>query len=394
MTTSDLEESLDEAARLLLNQLEYSNGFSTLGESSLAEATLVIHVAAAHVRRGAAVWAESPFTPSHTDKINHLDLLIDLSAFDQSSPDLAIVEVKAVPPGKLSTKIPEIIKDIARVLGWTKLPLLSRPTFFYWSTSRRVRGVVATVLIEELAKITRTRQPGALSLWWESMEGDAAIKAELRVPLRQSLSNASLRKVLSGRTQDGGFQTSVAYAVFNCEVPEPTDIQKTAEHEAAHAIVALRLGLPVQEIALFETGEHKGGVVCHWKQARGSRPDSELVIAACAVAYAGAAVELKYKQKGKDLQDVLNALPSDMERLKECRTTAIEWGTAQTERDTDQFTRAGFELAFSLVPRSWPLITDLAEMLMETERIDGDALRNWYSAVIASSQFSQSDANS
>jgi hypothetical protein len=215
----------------------------------------------------------------------------------------------------------------------------------------------------------------------------------LREQLRENLSKAILRKVLSSGPGDGGLQTSLAYAVFNCEVLEPTDIQKTAEHEAAHAIVALRLGLPVERIALSDTGEHKGGVVCPWRHARGSRGDGELVTDACAVAYAGAVVDLKYRQKGKELQDVLNAIPTDTNRLKESRNTAIEWGIAKTERDTAQFTSAGFELAFRLVPESWPLIIDLAEMLMESNEIDGDTLRNWYHAATAGSSFSENDVN-
>src|SRR5271157_2610255 len=149
MSSDDLAEVFDEAARSLLQQLQYSNGFSTLDESSLAEASLVVHIAAAYVRRRAAVWAESPFTPNDTDEVNHLDLLIDISACDQSSPDLAIVEAKAIAPGRLATKIPEIITDIGRILDWTKLPILSRPTFFYWSPPCRVRGIVAVILIEK-----------------------------------------------------------------------------------------------------------------------------------------------------------------------------------------------------------------------------------------------------
>jgi hypothetical protein len=301
MTTFDVEEPFDEAASLLLNQLEYSNGFSTVGESSLAEATLVMHVAAAYIRRRAAVWAESPFVPDHTDEVNHLDLLIDLSASDRSSPDLVIVEAKAIAPGKLSSKIPEIISDIVRVTEWTKLPILSRPMFFYWSAPHRVRGIVAAVLTEKLAETNLAQKPGAFSLWWETMEGDAPVKAELQGPLRASLAPALIRKVIPGPNRDGWVKTFVAYAVFGCDAPEPTDLQKTAEHEAAHAIIALRLGLRVQEIALFQTGEHKGGFVCDWKQARGSRIDTELVIAACAVAYAGAVVDFKYRENGKDI---------------------------------------------------------------------------------------------
>lgn len=80
MTISDVEELLNEAAQSLLEQLQYSNGFSTAGESSLAEATLAIHIAAAFMQRRAAVRAESPFKSDKTKKINHLDLLIDLRA--------------------------------------------------------------------------------------------------------------------------------------------------------------------------------------------------------------------------------------------------------------------------------------------------------------------------
>jgi hypothetical protein len=88
---------------------------------------------------------------------------------------------------------------------------------------------------------------------------------------------------------------------------------------------------------------------------------------------------------------VLDALPTDMERVKETRATAIEWRIAQTKRDTDQFATTGYDRAFNLVRENWFLITDLAEMLIESARIDGDTLENWFHA--ASSSLLENDDN-
>jgi hypothetical protein len=108
MNASETSDCLKDAANALLRQVDYSNAFSTLGDSALAEASLVVQIAAAFSQRNAAVWAESPFLPSEDDNTNHLDLLIDLSAPQCASPELLPVEAKAGGPGRRSVMIRQV----------------------------------------------------------------------------------------------------------------------------------------------------------------------------------------------------------------------------------------------------------------------------------------------
>ncbi|MGA2963137.1 MAG: hypothetical protein ABSD96_15765 [Candidatus Korobacteraceae bacterium] len=100
MMMEEIEKALEEAAGMLLRQLEFSNGFTMLGDSKLAEASLVMQIASAFSRREAAVWAESPFESPTNGEINHVDLLVDSSAKARSQPDLLLIEAKAGAPGK------------------------------------------------------------------------------------------------------------------------------------------------------------------------------------------------------------------------------------------------------------------------------------------------------
>jgi hypothetical protein len=170
MNASELQTALKDAANALLRQLDYSNGFSTLGDSALAEASLVVQIAAAFSQLNAAVWAESPFLPSEDDNTNHLDLLIDLSALQCARPELLLVEAKAGGPGRRSVMIRQILKDIERLKRWPKLDILSRPTFFYWSEISSVSGVIAAVFTEAVERREDGAfdlKPGSLARWWE-----------------------------------------------------------------------------------------------------------------------------------------------------------------------------------------------------------------------------------
>lgn len=384
MTPAELQIALEEAANKLLNQLKHSNAFTTLGDSALAEASLVMHIAAAFSRRETAVWAESPFRSAEDDNINHVDMLVDLSASDGSMPDVLLLEAKAGAPGKRSETIKLVIDDIARLKNWSTLDIFSRPMFFYWSSIQRVRGVIAAVFTEKLKPhdgFNFELKAGSLAGWWEKMEGQLRASGTLPASLKDQLALAVWRRVVPGPVKDGGFQTFVAYAVFECENPEPSELRKTTEHEAAHAVIALGLGLRVQEVRLCDSGDQTGQFRCEWRTARGKIPESQLLTFASAVAYAGAVIDFKYRGKGQTFQDIINRLPTDTERLKEIRATAIEWGLAKDEREAFVFTNAGYELACQLIPENWHLISDLAEMLEDQAVLDGDYLANWFDAV-------------
>lgn len=384
MDLSELQSALLEAAKSLLDQFKNSSGFSMLGDSALAEASLVMQISAAFAHRQTAVWAESPFR-SATDGniINHLDLLIDLSNADQSQPDILLVEAKAGAPGRRSETIKEIVGDAARLRAWPRLDILSRPIFFHWCSIERVRGVIAVVFTEKLKlrdRFTFELKDGSLAGWWETTEGRLRASGTLPAQLKSQLTPAIWRKIVPGKVKDGGFQTFVAYAIFEYGVPVPNDLRKTAEHEAAHAVLALGFGLRVVEIKLCPSGDQKGQFACDWKEARGRIPDSELLMAASAVGYAGAVIDFRYRAGGEDFQDIMNRLPTDTKRLQEVREAAVEWGLAQDERAATSFTEAGYYRAVQLVLENWRLIGDLAEMLEEQDALDSDSLENWFDA--------------
>src|SRR5208337_4644875 len=59
-----------------------------------------------------------------------------------------------------------------------------------------------------------------------------------------------------------GTRLAVLYALFDFG---PTSVEsnlQAAEHEAAHAVVAWRLGIPVRRLFLNDDGELRGSTIC------------------------------------------------------------------------------------------------------------------------------------
>ncbi|HET6841625.1 MAG TPA: ATP-binding cassette domain-containing protein [Candidatus Angelobacter sp.] len=151
----------------------------------------------------------------------------------------------------------------------------------------------------------------------------------------------------------------------------------TAEHEAAHAIVALRSRFRVEQIALHASGELYGGVYCNWKDSRRQYAnDYELFKRAFALAYAGCIIEMR--DGGRDLSQVIKELPKDMEAVKDARQTAVDWGVVLTINDTRQLSIEGFNLAKELVEGNRQLIADLAKKLIEATVMDEQVILSWY----------------
>ena len=381
MIREELESALEGAALKLLAQLEFSNGFTMVGDSRMAEASLVVQIASQFSQRDAAVWAESPFESPQDEEIDHIDLLVDLSAKVHEQPDVLLVEAKAGASGKRSETIKQVLGDIQRLRSWSALDILSRPLFFYWAPVERVRGVIAVIFTEKLERRDRVSfelKEGSLARWWEETTGTLRASGTLPSELKQELDSATWRRVLQGPVRHGAYQTFVAYAVFELDLPAPNELRKTSEHEAAHAVLALSFGFPVVEMRLCASGDQKGQFSCDWQKSRGSVSDSELLTLAAAMAYAGAMIDFKYRAKGESFQDIMNRLPTDTDRLQEVRETAVKWGLAQNAQEASQFTDAGYQLALQLVPENFKAISDLAEMLEENEALDRDFLSNWF----------------
>jgi hypothetical protein len=58
---AEIEAFIQAGAKRLFGQFEKSNGYTSLGDSQLAEAAIVMHVSPSAAQRGHAVWPESPF---------------------------------------------------------------------------------------------------------------------------------------------------------------------------------------------------------------------------------------------------------------------------------------------------------------------------------------------
>jgi len=197
----------------MLEQFQASEGFISAGGSQIAEATLVVHVAKEFIAAGKAVWAESPFRDNARGKTKHLDLLIDANVSSKQPPDLLVFEAKAVTSSNRNARVQQIINDICRVRKWNSLGPKAHPLFFLHSPPTRVRGMVAAILTEKLNSKSRALPPGALSLWWKSLNTPLQMKSTLKLRLKHELNHAD-RVVIPGRYRDGGVQRSVAWAIF------------------------------------------------------------------------------------------------------------------------------------------------------------------------------------
>ena len=152
-----------------------------------------------------------------------------------------------------------------------------------------------------------------------------------------ALNPQTLPRSIHLRAKDG---VDISGLVYEAKQPKAVVL---LFHQAGSSKAGLKL--PVEQISLSSDLEHKGTFTCDWKAARGTRSDSQLIIAACATAYAGAIVELKYREGRTSLPEILETLPTDTNNIKEHRNAAIEWGIAHSHRDTNQFTKAGYDLA-------------------------------------------------
>ena len=258
----------------------------------------MIHVASSASQCGHTVWPEAPFRDRPDEGTKHLDLLIDLNPEKYKTPVLVTIEGKAVSRGFVTEKIREIVRDYGRVCEWNRLDRDGVPIFFVLNDPRCVYGALVVMCTENLGYDRRLPE-GSFSTYWRTLDGsiDGASNS-LRDALDSKLRKAIRRDVVDCIYEDGGIHYSVAYALFESTDETSGKLRHTAEHEAAHAIVAILTGLKVTGIALIEEGELSGGVVCDWKASRGTMLDEQLVTTSFALAYAGAIVDMAKTGKG------------------------------------------------------------------------------------------------
>ena len=207
------------------------------------------------------------------------------------------------------------------------------------------------------------------------------VSDSLRDVLETKLRKAIRKDVVECDYIDGGFHYSVAYAIFESTDETSGFLRHTAEHEAAHAIVALRSGLKVTGIALIEEGPLRGGLVCDWKASRGRVPDAQLITSPFALGYAGAVIDID--RTGKAIGATMDGLTWDKAAVEDSRNTAVEWQVSPPTAETRELSGAGFEQAISLISEHRELIQDLADELMDKASLNEEELAKWYTTAVS-----------
>jgi hypothetical protein len=379
--SAEIEAFIQAGAKRLFGQFEKSNGYTSLGDSQLAEAAIVVHVASSAAQLGHAVWPESPFRDRPDEGTKRLDLLIDLNPDKYKTPVLATVEGKAVSDGFVTKKIREIVRDYGRVCEWNRLDREGVPVFYALNDPGRVYGALVVLCTENLMP-DRRLPAGAFSTYWKTLDGAIAGASDsLRDALETKLRKAIRRDVVNCRYIDGGIHYSVAYALFESTDETSGLLRHTAEHEAAHTIVAMLSGLKVTGVALIEEGPLRGGVVCDWKASRYTMPDEQLITSSFALAYAGAVVDIERTAKG--IGETIEGLEWDKAAIEDSRSTAVEWQVSFSIAETGALSSAGFERAIKLISEHRELIQKLADELMDKISLDEKALAEWYPVALS-----------
>lgn len=265
-----------------------------------------------------------------------------------------------------------------RLCEWNRSNRAGVPVFYALNDPREVYGVLVVLSTENLNG-DRTLPAGAFSVYWKTLDGTVSGDSDsLRDVLGSRLQKAIRKNVINCRYMDGGIRYSVAYAVFESTEETSGSLRHTAEHEASHAIVAVKSGLGVTGISLLEEGPLRGGVVCNWKANRYSMPDEQLIISSLALAYAGAVIEME--RTGKGIGETIDVLKWDRAAIEDSRRTAVEWQISTSTEETGPLSEAGLDLAISLITEYRELVQELADELMVKISLDEQEFSEWCAA--------------
>jgi len=291
-------------------------------------------------------------------------------------------EGKAISRGFESAKVTEIIADHARICDWRLLDPTGRPIFFSLEPPQSVMGVLAVLLTENTIQEPEV-PPESLSYWWASLSGNPlGVPQKKAEALERILRSSMKRGVVRCPIPLGNAKLSVAYAIFSCQdvppqqVAEAAEEERTAEHEAAHAVVALLCGFKVDRIALHVSGELRGGVYCDWKASRGTTHDEDLLERAFAVAYAGSIMEMN--RSGKGIGETLEELPTDVDGIEDVRKTAVDWAVVSDLVETAKLSERGMQLATAIIQANEDLIAHLADELLLQRELNQDSIEAWF----------------
>lgn len=211
-----LGQLISAGAKTLFDQHRYTNGYTSLGKSSLPERAVVIHVAAAALKERHAVWPESPFRNNRKGASKHLDLFIDLNPGHSDKLRLALIEAKRILPGEWRKKLKLLRKDCKRIQSWDKLRVKGIPLFYGLSIDVKVsERAIIVVLPQERFSKPGTTHPESFPEWWKTLEHPpAGVPKKSLNKLGDLLKSAKERNGL-GSHPEGGTQTVVLYAIFS-----------------------------------------------------------------------------------------------------------------------------------------------------------------------------------
>jgi hypothetical protein len=221
-TAKNVEKYVRSGAISLLSSENHANGFISEGDSNLAEANLVMHIASSLIQDSHFTCAESPFRLPPSKKILHLDMYIQFETGNISINKIAILECKRMAPNEKSKKLTELLKDFDRLRGWCTSGALDRPLpLVAIRPAPKIFGILAAIITDEPAFSIENGKHVAsseitFSKWWCKQKLKLKNYPKKKINLLADVLNKAVKKgsILSHYSHDN-YKTSVVYAVFD-----------------------------------------------------------------------------------------------------------------------------------------------------------------------------------
>lgn len=380
---------IQAAARRFLKQHKYSNGYLSVGDSKITEANIVIQVAASFIDSRYHVWAESPFKGFDSDQSNypsHLDLLVDVASDDPDYSRLLTIEAKRITTGENDQKIEEILRDHRRIQSWRTLDETQQPLFFSLFQPVEWYYGALVVIVPEPCDIQGRVAVSSLSAWWRNLGNRPSGFSDAGIAcLEEVLKTSAVHDFIQAEDYWDGFdeeepngtRLAILYALFDLGPTSVVSNLHAATHEAAHAVIAWRMGIPVRRLFLSGDGELWGGTICDWESLRGSLPNREVCVRGFAVAYAGALHDVRMVKDG-DFDEIFNSLPTDNSAAADVRAKLVEWERIPPTDRTDIESSEGYRRADSLVGKEFDRIDRLGKHLLSVREMAEQAIQDWF----------------
>jgi len=153
-------------------------------------------------------------------------------------------------------------------------------------------------------------------------------------------------------------------------------------HEAAHAVVAWRVGGPGGSLSIEDAIKQgsrplDGCTVCDWKSLHNTLDDITVCRQGIAIAFAGAAMDAT--STGESVEAALRRLPTDARAMHDATIQLRMWVESISQAEVDAVTSRGQQLATSIVNEEMSRIERLAQVLLARGTMDETSLGEWFS---------------